>query len=178
MPPSPPLFSITSLPSVTSSILWAGETSDRDPTPGYGLPFPGAPAGDQSADPVGPLGFRYQLGKRDVLLAPGGATVLLHIDDGHAAFAGENSSSAPTTSRFRDSIRTPRLLAIYASDPALPRRLQDSLLVCLLDFDQTGLSPASWYQLSQRAPLRAHPNRDGDTHNHWSRSQVASGADL
>src|SRR5712691_10832831 len=134
MPPSPPLFSITSLPSVTSSILWAGETSDRDTTPGYGLPFPGAPAGDQPADPVGPLGFRYQLDKRDVLLAPGRATVLSQTDDGHAAFAGGNSSSAPTTSRFRDfNPHTPltRCLRFRPRVAATPARLATGLLAQL-----------------------------------------------
>jgi len=107
VPSSWPLFSVTSLPSVTSSILWASPTSDRDATPGDGLPFPGAPAGDQPADPVGPLGFRYQPSARDLLLAPGGAAALSHSESGHAAFAGAFSSSASATSPFRDSIRSP-----------------------------------------------------------------------
>jgi hypothetical protein len=144
---------------VTSSILLSSPTSDRDSAPGDGLPFPGTPAGDQPMDPAGSLGFRYQPYARDLLLAPGGAAALSHIDNGHTAFAGGDSSSASTTSTFRDSIRRPRAPAVYASDLALPRRLQDSLLACLIDFDQAGLSPANWDQLSQRAPPRAQPLR-------------------
>ena len=72
----------------------------------------------------------------------GRAVVLSHSENDHAAFAGASSSSASTTCRFRDSIRRPHAPAVYASDPALPRRPQDLLLACLLDFDQTGLSPA------------------------------------
>src|SRR5216684_3784891 len=140
---SRPLFSVTSLPSATSSIVWAGPTSDRDTASGDGLPFPDAPAGDQPADPAGSLRFRYQPCARDLLLAPGGVAALSHTESGHAAFAGAISSSASTTCPFRDSIHRPHAPAVYASDPALPRRLQDSLLVCLLDFDQAGLSPTS-----------------------------------
>src|SRR6202171_5822144 len=49
---------------------------------------------------------------------------------------------------------TPRPPAVYASDPALPRRPQDSLLSCLLGFGRTRLSLASSFQLSYRTP---HP---------------------
>ena len=83
------------------------------------------------------------LGRTDLLLAPGGVAALSHIETSHAAFAGGNTSSASTTSTFRDSIHRPHAPAVYASDLALPRRPQDLLLACLLDFDQTGLSPAS-----------------------------------
>src|SRR5258705_2684189 len=49
---------------------------------------------------------------------------------------------------------TPRPTAVYASDPALPRRPQDSLPYCLLGFGRTRLSLASSFQLSYRTP---HP---------------------
>ena len=42
---------------MTSSIVWASPTSDRDATPGDGRTFPGAPAGDQLADLSELLGF-------------------------------------------------------------------------------------------------------------------------
>src|SRR4051812_45604458 len=42
---------------------------------------------------------------------------------------------------------TPRPTAVYASDPALPRRPQDSLPSCLLGFERTRLALASSYQL-------------------------------
>ena len=49
---------------------------------------------------------------------------------------------------------TPRPTAVYASDPALPRRPQDSLPPYLLGFGRTRLSLASSFQLSYRTP---HP---------------------
>ena len=50
---------------------------------------------------------------------------------------------------------TPRPTAVYASDPALPRRPQDSLPSCLLGFERTRLSLASSFQLplAPRIPL-------------------------
>ena len=50
---------------------------------------------------------------------------------------------------------TPRPTAVYASDPALPRRPQDLLPSCLLGFERTRLSLASSFQLSSRTPHRA-----------------------
>ena len=47
---------------------------------------------------------------------------------------------------------TPRTTAVYASDPALPRRPQDSLPPCLLGFGRTRLALASSYRL-----LLSHP---------------------
>src|SRR3954469_25512458 len=47
---------------------------------------------------------------------------------------------------------TPRTTAIYASDPALPRRPQDSLPSRLLSFGRTRLALASSYRL-----LLSHP---------------------
>src|SRR5208282_3396734 len=49
---------------------------------------------------------------------------------------------------------TPRPTAVYASDPASPRRPQDSLPSRLLGFERTRLSLASSFQLSSRTP---HP---------------------
>src|SRR5213083_2863095 len=54
---------------------------------------------------------------------------------------------------------TPRPTAVYASDPALPRRPQDSLPSCLLGFGRTRLSLASSFQLSYRTP---HPALEQD----------------
>src|SRR3954465_6048557 len=48
---------------------------------------------------------------------------------------------------------TPRTTAVYASDPALPRRPQDSLPSRLLSFGRTRLALASSYQLL----LLSHP---------------------
>src|SRR2546429_9954683 len=47
---------------------------------------------------------------------------------------------------------TPRTTAVFASDPALPRRPQDSLPPCLLGFGRTRLALASSYRL-----LLSHP---------------------
>src|SRR3954471_13686182 len=47
---------------------------------------------------------------------------------------------------------TPRTTAVYASDPALPRRPQDSLPSRLLSFGRTRLALASSYRL-----LLSHP---------------------
>src|SRR5438105_6968668 len=57
---------------------------------------------------------------------------------------------------------TPRTTAVYASDPALPRRPQDSLPPCLLGFGRTRLALASSYRLllshpALRAPFASLP---------------------
>src|SRR5208283_2885966 len=56
---------------------------------------------------------------------------------------------------------TPRPTAVYASDPALPRRPQDSLPSCLLGFERTRLALASSFQLSSRTP---HPGFGRDVY--------------
>ncbi len=56
---------------------------------------------------------------------------------------------------------TPRPTAVYASDPASPRRPQDSLPSRLLGFERTRLSLASSLQLSSRTPHTA-PASGGD----------------
>src|SRR3954471_4182011 len=57
---------------------------------------------------------------------------------------------------------TPRPTAVYASDPALPRRPQDSLPSCLLGFERTRLALASSYQLpiAPRTGLLSTVRRD------------------
>jgi hypothetical protein len=57
---------------------------------------------------------------------------------------------------------TPRPTAVYASDPALPRRPQDSLPSCLLGFERTRLALASSYQLpiAPRTGLLSKVRRD------------------
>src|SRR3954464_1065943 len=57
---------------------------------------------------------------------------------------------------------TPRPTAVYASDPALPRRPQDSLPSCLLGFERTRLALASSYQLpiAPRTGLLSKVKRD------------------
>src|SRR3954463_5380522 len=52
---------------------------------------------------------------------------------------------------------TPRPTAFYASDPALPRRPQDSLPSCLLGFERTRLALASSYQLPIAPRIRLPP---------------------
>ena len=60
---------------------------------------------------------------------------------------------------------TPRPTAVYASDPALPRRPQDSLPSCLLGFERTRLSLASSFQLPLAPRIRLPPRvSDGKTH--------------
>ena len=49
----------------------------------------------------------------------------------------------------------PHPLVVYASNPALPRRSQDSLPTCLLGFDRFGLSPTVIISFSQRTPHAA-----------------------
>src|SRR3954468_16831240 len=65
---------------------------------------------------------------------------------------------------------TPRTTAVYASDPALPRRPQDSLPSRLLSFGRTRLALASSYQL-----LLSHPASGSHlgclTANRWPRVQ-------
>jgi hypothetical protein len=56
---------------------------------------------------------------------------------------------------------TPRTTAVYASDPALPRRPQDSLPPCLLGFGRTRLALASSYRL-----LLSHPASGSRTRHH------------
>ena len=100
------LFSITSFPSVTSSILWSGPTPIRDAA-SSGCPSFAAPGGDQPPDADGPHRFRYVPFGRDVSLAPGGASALSHNESGCAAFAGAGASSASATCLFRESIPHP-----------------------------------------------------------------------
>ena len=52
---------------------------------------------------------------------------------------------------------TPRPTAVYASDPALPRRPQDLLPSCLLGFERTRLSLASSFQLPLAPRIRLPP---------------------
>src|SRR5256714_15363013 len=52
---------------------------------------------------------------------------------------------------------TPRTTAVYASDPALPRRPQDSLPPCLLGFGRTRLALASSYRLLLSHPAMGSP---------------------
>jgi hypothetical protein len=59
----------------------------------------------------------------------------------------------PQHADFGSQFHTPSN-RFYASDPALPRRPQDSLPSCLLGFGRTRLSLANSFQLSYRTP---HP---------------------
>src|SRR5215204_5973 len=58
----------------------------------------------------------------------------------------------PPRHAYFGSQSTPRTTAVYASDPALPRRPQDSLPSRLLSFGRTRLALASSYRL-----LLSHP---------------------
>src|SRR3954469_3263271 len=65
---------------------------------------------------------------------------------------------------------TPRTTAVYAADPALPRRPQDSLPSRLLSFGRTRLALASSYRLLLSHPASGFPTgfiagirRAGDT---------------
>src|SRR3954454_2735386 len=118
------LFSITSFPSVTSSILWSGPTPTGEAAP-FGCPSFAAPGGDQPPDADGPHRFRYVLFGRDVSSAPGGASGLSHNENGCAAFAGAGASSASATCLFRESIHTPydRCLRFGPRVAATPARL-------------------------------------------------------
>src|SRR3954454_17437699 len=100
------LFSITSFPSATSSILWSGPTPIHDAA-SCGCPSFAAPDGNQPSDIDGPHRFRYVPFGRDVSLAPDGASGLSHNENGCAAFAGAGASSASATCLFRESISYP-----------------------------------------------------------------------
>src|SRR4051812_12332607 len=106
IPSCRPLFSITSSPSATSSILWSGPTPIPDAAT-YGCPSIAAPSGDPPLDADGPHRFRYAPFGRDVSSAPGGAAALSHTESGCAAFAGAGASSASATCLFRESISHP-----------------------------------------------------------------------
>src|SRR5215213_6652383 len=75
-----------------------------------------------------------------------------------------------------------RTTAVYASDPALPRRPQDSLPSRLLSFGRTRLALASSYRLLLSHPASGFPTgfiagirRAGDTSvNPWSRFALAA----
>jgi hypothetical protein len=101
----PHLFSIASLPSATSPILWSGRTPIRGAA-SCGCPSFAAPTGDPLAAD-GALRFRYAPFGRDLALAPGGEPVLSPDENRCAAFAGASASSASATSRFRESIPPP-----------------------------------------------------------------------
>ena len=106
IPSCRPLFSITSLPSATSSILWGGPTPIRDQRP---VVFPRSPPPPVTSRRtlMGLLGSDMSLLARDVSSAPGGASALSHIESGRAAFAGAGASSASATCLFRESIPHP-----------------------------------------------------------------------
>jgi len=83
------------------------------------------------ADPVGPLWFRRRPSIHDAVHDPGGASPS-RIATAHMlpSFDGKNSASA----NFHISGLTtvPCMAPVYASDPALPRRPQDSVPACPL----------------------------------------------
>src|SRR5260370_5753607 len=72
---------------------------------------------------------------------------------------------------------TPRPTAVYASDPASPRRPQDSLPSCLLGFERTRLSLASSFQLSSRTPHPAFRQTSWQAHGGAARVVVDEGPD-
>ena len=90
------------------------------------MPRPRSPPRTNAAAPVGPLMFRRMLFMRDPAFDPGEATssrvtmthVLPSCTGTHSAFAIFHLS------RLNPA---PRMTPVYTSDPALPRRPQDSV---------------------------------------------------
>src|SRR4051812_30459840 len=91
-PVLPPLFSIPSFPSATSSILWSGPTPIRDAA-SFGCPSFAAPGGDQPPDADGPHRFRYVPFGRDVSSAPGFTHEVPEVER-YVCFGNCESSSA------------------------------------------------------------------------------------
>ena len=153
------LFSIASFPSATSSIIWSGP--DSHPRCGeLWSSLVRRPPGDHRRTLMGLIGSEMghlavtwskppaehpvsRMTRQDVLLSLVRAPAL---PPRHADF-GSNS--------------TPRPTAVYASDPASPRRPQDSLPSRLLGFERTRLSLASSFQLSFPLAPRNRPRSRG-----------------
>jgi hypothetical protein len=83
------------------------------------------------AAPAGPPRFRRQLFVREMALDPGGATPS-RVTTAHMLPSLHSTSSASATFPISWLNPTPHTIPVYASDPALPRRPQDSVLMCPL----------------------------------------------
>ena len=83
------------------------------------------------ADPVGPLMFRQMLFMRDPAIDPGEATPS-RIAMAHVLPSRLGTLSASAIFHLSRLIPAPRITPVYASDPALPQRPQDSVPACLL----------------------------------------------
>ena len=126
---------------------------DLGSAPHFGCPLHGAPIVDRSMDPIGPPGSRRLPFMRDAAFHPGGVSPSrLSMVDLLPSVTGTNSASA-TFEPSRLLLPAPHMTPVYASDSALPQRLQDSVPACLLGFDRAGLSPVSYLQFHQRTPV-------------------------
>jgi hypothetical protein len=112
-----PLFSIASLPSATSPMLWSGRTPIRGAA-SCGCPSFAAPTGDPVAAD-GPLKFRYAPFGRDLALAPGGASVLSPDENRRAARWCERQLGL-RNKPISGVNPTPHPTATHASDAPLP----------------------------------------------------------
>ena len=83
------------------------------------------------ADPVGPLMFRRMLFMRDPAFDPGGATPS-RIAMAHMLPSRTGTLSASAIFHLSRLNPAPRMTPVYTSDPALPRRPQDSVPACPL----------------------------------------------
>jgi hypothetical protein len=158
------LFSITTFPSVTSSILWSGPTPIRDAA-SFGCPSFAAPGGNQPPDADGPHRFRYVPFGRDVSSAPGGASVLSQGENGCAAFAGVGASSASATCLFRESISHPVRLLSTLRTPRCREILVDKLTRRRLE---------AWHAALADSPRRLRTKR-GKRQRHREADKTAEG---
>jgi hypothetical protein len=126
------------------------------------LPCRHPPPETNLADPAGPLMFRQVLFMRDAAFDPGGATssrvTMTHV---LPSWTGTHSASAIFhLSRLNPA---PCITPVYTSDPALPRRPQDSVPDCPLrlcpDETSTRKHLPAWHDVLHEAGVNSRPLR-------------------
>jgi hypothetical protein len=95
------------------------------------LPRQRPPPETNPADPVGPLRFQRQPSRHDAVHDPGGASPS-RIATAHMLPSCDGKNSASAIFHISGLTTAPYLAPVYASDPALPRRPQDSVPACPL----------------------------------------------
>lgn len=120
-----------SFPSTASSVLRTSPTPDLSSDDGSGIASPPSPVRDQSDDPVGPLMFRCMLFVRDAAFDPGEATPS-RIAMPHVLPSRLGTLSAFAIFHISRLNPAPHTTPVYTSDPASPRRPQDSVPACPL----------------------------------------------
>jgi hypothetical protein len=95
------------------------------------LPRHHPPPETNPADPVGPLRFQRQPSRHDAVHDPGGASPS-RIATVHMLPSSDGKDSASAIFHISGLTTVPYLAPVYASDPASPRRPQDSVPACPL----------------------------------------------